>query len=726
MLGISLNGRSISMNGTYVSMSAGTFVPNLQVQNLKKYMMIKNTLLAILLFAFGTVYSQDMNEGFKYLESGSFNKAELYFQKVLQEYPTNKTATLCYGRAVGLNGNPEKALGIFTSLLNKYPGDLEIQLNYAESLLWGKQFEKARVYYNDLMKDHSDNFNVLLGSANTYSNLKEYETALKLVNQALEVKSGNSSAMTSKKYIRLGYAYQLSQAQQYEQSIKLLESNLIDFTNDRETLLNMANVYLIVKQTENANKAYRLMAVNAKDSIVALNGMALSAHIAGKDKLALQLASQTKKTVYALADTTLTKNTEERYVQALIWNKQFKQSETEIQKLLQQYGEKNWVLALRATLGMYLSNFKQSINDYTQILKQDSASFDGNLGIANAFFADGRPDKAYRAVDQTLKVFEKQKDATEFLTKLNTSFTPVVDEKISYSFDNGKNFSISTSTAVNFPVSTKLAFQTGYQYRRAGNSNNENKASTNNFELGIQYQLFPKIRLIAKAGVLSANASATTYNKFLGEFSAKLQPAKLQDLEVGYKLDVQNYNAELINRNISTNHFFMNYNLGTNFGMGWFNQYFHTTQSDGNTRNLLFTSLYYNFMTNPVLKAGINYQTIGFKNQVPSVYFSPKQFNAFEVFVDFLKDEAVAEKKSWFYTLNGATGIQLIEKNSGQFTYRVQAKLGYKFSNRLLANLYGLQSNIASASVAGFTYTEFGLRVKWLLGKKPVFFNKAK
>jgi len=688
--------------------------------------MMKHTLLVIFLFAFGTAFSQDMNEGFKYLESGSFNKAEVYFEKILQDYPGNKTANLCYGRAVGLNGNPEKALWIFTSLLDKYPGDLEIQLNYAESLLWGKQFEKAKAYYNDLMKDHSANFNVLLGSANTYSNLKEYETALKLVNQALEVKPGNSSAMTSKKYIRLGYAYQMSQARQYQPALNMLEENLIDFQNDRETLLNMANVYLIVKQPENANKAYRLMAVNAKDSIVAINGMALAAHVAGKDKLALQLATETKKSVYALADTTLNKNTEERYVQALIWNKQFKHSETEIQKLLKQHGEKNWVLALRATLGMYKSNFNQSIADYTQILKRDSASFDGNLGIANAFFADGRPEKAYQAVDQTLKVFEKQKDATEFLSKLNTSFTPVVDEKISYSFDNGKNFSVTTGTAVNFPVSTKLAFQTVYQFRRAGNSNNAGKASTNNFELGVQYQILPKIRLNAKAGVLSANASATNYNKFLGEVSAKIQPAKLQDMEVGYKLDVQNYNAELINRNISTNHFFVNYNLGSNFGLGWFNQYFYTTQSDGNTRNLLFTSLYYNFMTNPVLKAGFNYQTISFKNQVPSEYFSPKKFNAFEVFVDFLKDEAVAEKKSWFYAVNGAAGIQMIEQNSGQFTYRVQAKLGYKFSNRLLANVYGLQSNIASASVAGFTYTEFGLRVKWLLGNKPVFRWKAK
>jgi hypothetical protein len=47
--------------------------------------------------------------------------------------------------------------------------------------------------------------------------------------------------------------------------------------------------------------------------------------------------------------------------------------------------------------------------------------------------------------------------------------------------------------------------------------------------------------------------------------------------------------------------------------------------------------------------------------------------------------------------------------------------LGYKFSKRSLINIYGTQSNIASATAAGFTFTELGLRFKWLLDRKPVF-----
>jgi hypothetical protein len=50
----------------------------------------------------------------------------------------------------------------------------------------------------------------------------------------------------------------------------------------------------------------------------------------------------------------------------------------------------------------------------------------------------------------------------------------------------------------------------------------------------------------------------------------------------------------------------------------------------------------------------------------------------------------------------------------------VQAKFGYKFSDRLLANIYGTRSNIASATAAGFTFNEVGLRLKWNFFDKPM------
>ena len=65
-----------------------------------------------------------------------------------------------------------------------------------------------------------------------------------------------------------------------------------------------------------------------------------------------------------------------------------------------------------------------------------------------------------------------------------------------------------------------------------------------------------------------------------------------------------------------------------------------------------------------------------------------------------------------------------IEDQEKQSTYRIQAKLGYNFNERFLANIYGTRSNIASATAAGFTFTEVGFVIKWDITKKPTFYKK--
>ncbi|WP_298363696.1 tetratricopeptide repeat protein [uncultured Lutibacter sp.] len=668
-------------------------------------------------FIFTSVtFAQNMQEGFQYLETGKFDKAQTFFQKILVDYPKNKTANLCFGRAVGLNGNAPKAVEIFTDLLKDYPKDLEIQLNYAESLLWGKQFETAKIYYTTLVAKNPTNFAALLGFANTFSNLKEYENALNYVNKALEVSVKNPNALNSKKYIRLGYANEFVQQQNYDKAISLLNENLIDFPNDKETLLNKVNIYLMTKETENATKIYKEIATNAKDSLLALNGLALVSHIAEKDKNALEIATNALLKSKNVKDSTLTKQTFERYTQALIWNRKFKEAESKINDLLADYGKENWVLALRATLGMYRSDFKETIADYKEILKKDSLSFDGNLGSTNAYFANGEIKNAYKGVFKTLDIFKNQKDAVGFLSKINKNYTPYAEEKLSYTFDNGDNVAYSTFTKIMFPINTNLSLSANFEYRKTENTISKHEAKSNNFNLEMQYQLHPKIIFKAKTGISHANSFNNQYSQILAEAFFKMKPLKLQDLEIGYKREVQNFNADLIDEEIASNNLILNYNISTNFKFGWFTQYFYTTQTDDNERNLLFTSLYYNFLKKPALKGGVNYQFITFKNQVPTVYFSPEKFNAVEVFIDISKND-----KKLFYSLNAATGYQYIEDQPKQSTYRLQAKLGYNISDRLITNIYGTRSNIASATASGFTFTEAGIVLKWYLTRKPTF-----
>ncbi|WP_233269920.1 tetratricopeptide repeat protein [Polaribacter sp. L3A8] len=670
-------------------------------------------------------FSQDMKEGFTYLETGKYQQAEVFFKDVLKEYPTNKTARLCYGRAIGLNGKATAAVTLFTNLLKDYPSDFEVKLNYAESLLWSKNYPDAKIYYQTLLKENDKSFAALLGYANTLSNLKEFEDALINVDKALEVLPGTPNALVSKKYMRLGLASKKVTDQKYDEAETILKENFTSFKDDKETLLNLANLYLISNQTEKAKSTYEIIGKNPADKLTSLNGIALSYHLKEDDKTALSISKKSLNSIDKNTPETLKNQTTERYIQALIWNKKYTPAKTEIDKLLDNNkNPENWMLSLRATLNIYKSDFKKSIDDYDLILKKDSASFDGNLGKANALKASGYYNNAYKSAENTLTFYEKQKDASNFIKQLDLSFTPYVETKFSYSYDNGNNEANAYDVNAEIPFSTKFKILANYNYRTTSNPDTNIEATTNNLLIGASYQLLNNVTLKGSFGVTSSDSETKKYNQLLTDISVDIKPFKLQNLELGYKRDIQNFNAALLNDEIVQNNLILNYSLNTNFNLGWFTQYYYTWQSDENARNLLFTSLYYNLFAKPSIKAGLNYQNISFKESRDN-YFSPSKFNAVEIFVNLIKDEAAAKNKEWFYGLTAATGLQYIEDDDALSTYRVQAKLGYKFSERALLNIYGLQSNIASAVAtagsAGFTYTEFGVRFKWIFLRKPLY-----
>jgi predicted Zn-dependent protease len=677
-----------------------------------------NFKLVILFILYSSIcLSQNMKEGFTYLETGKYKKAEIFFKNILVEYPTNKTAKLCFGRAIGLNGNSKESVEIFTDLLKIYPEDFEIKLNYAESLLWNKNYTKAKGYYQNLVKESPKSFPAILGYANTLSNLKIYDQALEFVNKALLISPGNLNALTSKKYIYLGYANQYVQKREYTTSIKLLNENLLLFENDTETLLNLANVYLISNDFSKAKAIYITIGESSENKLASLNGLALVSHLNGKEKEALKISSKAMNSINSKTSKRLTQQTKERYTQALIWNRKYKEANGLIQKINKEFPNENWALLLRATLNIYKSNFKESLADYNRVIKNDSTSFDGNLGKANALKASKLYNEAYKAGNKALVHHNNQKDIVGFLKNLNTDFTPFVETKSIYSIDNGNNQAISFYTGIEFPFSTRLKLNANFTSRNTKNTLSNIEATAKSFSGGLTYQLYPKFSFKGNIGVTTTK----DFSQLSADIKLLIKPSNLQDLTIGYNREIQNFNADLLNREIVQNNFYANYSLNTNFNLGWYTQYYYTTQNDNNIRNLLFTSLYYNILNKPLLKGGINYQHITFKDQVPTVYFSPEKFNAVEVFIDLFKDKGL---ENWFYLLNAATGYQFIEDDDRQNIYRVQGKLGYKVSDRCITNLYINHSNIASAIASGFKYTEIGFELKWYFTKKPIFRKK--
>jgi tetratricopeptide (TPR) repeat protein len=645
-----------------------------------------------------------MNSGFALLETGQFGDAETFFENILTDHPENKTARLCYGRAVGLNGRPARAKSIFDELLSREPNDLELKLNYAESLLWNKEFTQARTYYEALMSIYPEHPTVLLGYANTLSNLKEYESALEYINILLGADTTNTSARISRKYIRLGLAASRATAGEYSEAESLLQQNLLEFEDDRDTELNLVNIYLQTNELEKAETVYARLT----DTVISYTGRSLVEHRRNNNKEAMSWAVRARD--YALNDTDEENNLQafERYIQALLWNKAYKKATAELEQLQLSYPNSSVVPNLMASLGLYTGNFRKSIAIYRSVLEKDSLSFDANLGLANAYRANGNPELAREQLLRTLEIYTNQKDAMSILQQLEQELQPTAISSYSYSSDNGNNIATNLNTSVVLPISFRLNFNFGYSNRVTENTLSGMEAGYDQFSIGSAFRVKNNTWVKANVGLLNATTSTSEYTNWIGSVFVETRPLPKQFLRIGYTRELQNFNAALVAEKILMSHYMLNYNLSTNFGLGWYSSFTFTSQTDGNNRNLLFTSLYYQLSERPLVKAGLNYQYLSFSEQRPELYFSPNAYQATELFA-----EVSRKSEKWSFALQAAGGYQFVESQDPSTTFRVDASVNVSLGKDFTLGAFGKYSNIASAVATGFEYSEMGIRLRW-------------
>jgi hypothetical protein len=243
-----------------------------------------------------------------------------------------------------------------------------------------------------------------------------------------------------------------------------------------------------------------------------------------------------------------------------------------------------------------------------------------------------------------------------------------------------------------------------------------NMANNTNIYVGAKYRIKNNTWIENNIGFTKANADTNSYTDINGSIFLKTRPFALQNLEIGYSRELQNFNAALIDEKIFLNNYILNYNMGTTFNLGWYTGLIHTQQTDGNSRNLLFSSLYYTFTNSPTLKGGINYQYLSYAEQIPTQYFSPNRYQAIEAFLDLNGTSG-----KWNYNANLASGYQLVEKDDPTTLLRAEGRMTYSFSSRLQLGAYGKYSNIASATAAGFEFTEIGVSLRLHIGKGKLF-----
>ncbi|TDQ31087.1 tetratricopeptide repeat protein [Zeaxanthinibacter enoshimensis] len=683
---------------------------------------MKQLTITLLLIIALPLFSQDsMESGFQMLEKGNYNQAQNFFADYLQSEPGNKTARICYGRALGLNGRPEEATSWFAQLSTEFPGDLEVLLNYNESFLWNGRFEEARPLYEHLLLKYPDNFNLHLGYANTLANLKLYERALSTINIALALKPGNPGAMTSKKYILLGHAYILEKKYDFEGSTRVLKEVLISHPMDKDALLQLGSMYLSANQPAKAKEVYVQLLNNKELILQGMIGLVYSEHQSHHDELALQYARRAVAEIGSDTDEGLIEKAKISQIYALLWNKRIKEAKKQVDILLAEFPGAIWVLLLKASLGMYSDRPSESADLYSKVLDSVPGSYDANLGLANALYSQGEYLRAERAARQVLQYFPRQRDALQLVGKLAMLQKPDLQLRGSYSFDNGGNIAYSQQLNISLPISPRIRTGLMYGERDTENSGSGDQASSSVLSGSINYLPWTRTEISAGIGVIKSVFTNQNYVQPLVHTSISTTPLPLTNLKGSYRREVQNFNVALLRSELVMNHYGFSINIANQKQWGWYNQLMHTRQSDQNQRNLVFSSVYHSFIKLKGLKVGTNLQYIGFKEQLPELYFSPEAYGAVEAFASYDKTMG----KTYFWA-SMATGVQQVKNEKAADLFRMDMEIRHQFSERWHAGISAKYSNVAASTATGFEFTEFGLRLRYLVSDSSLFKKAAR
>lgn len=672
--------------------------------------MLRKSLFLITLFSSAIALSQDMKKGFSMLENGEFKQAERFFQDVLSNDPTNKTGLICYGRAVGLSGNPEKSITIFNDLLSTYPNDQEVLLNKAEAFLWLKDSKSAIVEYESILQNEEDLFSALLGAANSYSMEKEYEKSYELILKALAKQPNNNQAKISAKYIRLGYANQLaSERQEYTTAIELVNQNLNENKSDQESLGLLANIHLIAGNYTDAASVY----TSLENPLSSLLGQSVSLHLLEKNKEALSIAKESfELTLESSSDQT---RRHAHWVSALLWNNQLKEARNYIDSLVDESPKNIEFIATQAEVAMYEADFEKGIESYTNYLKNDTSSFKGNLGRADAFHALGLDQKAYVFAFETLDYYPGQKDVVNFIGRLNQQHSPRVYSAYTIGkASDGSSFKL-WNNGISTSFSPTLKGWVGYAHK------DFQSASSQTMTFAASLQVSAKIKLSGSYGSMKINLKEReeTYRSDV-DISAQYRVNKVQNVTISYQNEIQDFNAQLLNQNLKTTHFVVkNAMYWKARGIGSYTELYKSFLSDGNGRNLMFTSLYKNFNTTPSIKAGLNYLVMSFNEQLPTAYFSPKSYNQLEAFTSM---NYAGKKLPFKVNVDLAAGVQSLE-GQGQTTWRSKVMIE-KNVGRFDFSLSGSYSSISAVQTNGFSFSEISGKVIWRISEKPIFFKR--
>ncbi len=644
-----------------------------------------------------------MQEGYDYLEQGKWQQAQDYFQEILQTYPQNKTANLCYNRALGLNGNPELASQGFSDMLLMYPDDYELQLNLAESYMWQKKYMDATRLYEQLCQSTQVNEVALMGYANALSK-HDASLALSKINEALFIKPDFEAAKISKKYILLTLASEAKHALDFQQAEYYARQAVDLFPSDNETRITLAQLKQIQNFPRKANKLFFKMN-NEKLVFDRDLGLSYSYILLQRNKKAAAVLDGMR--AMPPADPAQQKRLDQSYLNMLAIQNSKVAMVNAAQKYVQDYNDSAYVALtdLRAVFWQgkpYAAS--QLASNYVQKFPKDAM---GYITLADIQLSMQQRKLAEQSIGQALQLEPAEIGAQLLQKRIKRAQKSLVNLAYYYESDedvtSAGQFNISYE---NFHLDA-WDFGLGYKSRNATNTSTDAKAANHHIYGNLRYHW--RGSLVPSAYVGYAFQNPVSNAAFIYDFSLDYKLKKILTTSLGYRKSLVDYSTDLIDAGIYTNDLYFNNNVLTKFGLGWYLQLISSTQTDDNKRFLMFTSLYYNIFKIPLIQTGVNFNYMSFDTERSDLYFSPSAYNFVEAFIKLRNIDKLEAKL--IYEVLLSIGTQKIHESDAQRMLRAEINLGYRLSTEIELLAYYQYSNSSYSTVAGFTFNKFGVKL---------------
>lgn len=635
--------------------------------------------------------AQDFSVGYDLLESGDFAEAFEYFKKQKNIHFDNFTVNICYGRAMGLSGKSDSAVRFFEAMRTDHPDSKEVLMNYAEALLWAKDYTHAAREYERLSILYPKEPPVLVHYAQALSALGAHENARIYIDSAV-FGLNDSASIISLKYIYLAHVQQMRDNGQLDVAIECLSDLNVKIGEDKDVLLNLGHTYLQNKQSKLAKKIFDQTKLKETEPRLAYQGLALAHYQTGQYEKALKNVLKALSLDPQFADSNLVS---ELYL--ALHDPQSARQYIDSSNQNQQIIYAKWLIYM----GQYESAQKV-IEAAEKSPEKSTTHFISSLAIRDKVGAKIALDSMYIRYGESENLeYLKAKQITQFSSRIHTIVERSLDS------DDGESW--TSKTAAEIAQSSKSFIIPQFRYRLTRSLKDLTSAEV--MQAGIQYKHFNNKDFSYELGLgmtLNANNPSWLFNALL---TWKIHPN--QEVKISMAKTQQDFNTALLQKSLFTTGVSADHHISWHDRIGLFTQASFAVWNDGNRHNSLYNSLYYKLKKNPNIKIGVNLQFMHFSEQKPLVYFSPNAFILREVFCELHRDVLVF--KNFFYHGLVSYGLQNIEKDAVQRTYRFEAGIGYKIYKENSLSMTAMKSNAASNNIGGFGYQSFGLNAIWYL-----------